>query len=624
MRKTRKSTVALADQSRLKREEGRPRDAKLQMPETRFMTVVAQDPSVRMRPGGPILMARIAVPAEALVAGPMGYRVHVVDYDASARAFLGKHQLPVTYENEPLFWQQGSERILGDYRFHAQNVYALIMKTLARFEFALGRRIGWSFGTHQLKVAPHGMMDANAFYSSADEGIVFGYFHGRRAKPVYTCLSHDVVVHETTHALIDALRERYQDPSSPDQAAFHEGLSDVVALLSVFSQPELIARLMKRQGRLLSRVQVSPEALRKSALFGLAEEMGAEMQGARGGALRHSTDLERDPKILDRPEFLEPHRRGEVLVAAVMNGFIQAWSARIQMGDQMSYPIERVVDDGALVADRLGTMWIRALDYMPPVHLEFSDALSATVTADCEVRPNDEPLGLRKHTLAAFRDYGIRPAKGANKIDGTWMRAPGGLVYDRVRFESMRSDKDEVFRFMWENRATLGLKDGAYTRVLSVRPCIRIGVDGFTLRETVAEYYQVARLTPPELSNLGIIVPESYLQALRDQVREENQQRAKRLRDLGSEEGAAESVDADPARTTVYGGGVLIFDEFGRLKYHVCNPVFGKRQTQRLKYLWESGQLGVTQGIAGLRAARLATIHRMRSIDARRFPSEGW
>ena len=121
------------------------------------------------------------------------------------------------------------------------------MKTLARFEFALGRRIGWAFGVHQIKVAPHGMMDANAFYSRQEEGLVFGYFPARIGSgTVYSCLSHDVVVHETTHALIDALRERYLGPSGPDQAAFHEGFSDVIALLSVFSQPELVEELLHK------------------------------------------------------------------------------------------------------------------------------------------------------------------------------------------------------------------------------------------------------------------------------------------------------------------------------------------------------------------------------------------
>src|SRR3990172_5762169 len=207
-------------------------DSTAQLRATRRMSVIAQDPSIR-RADGQILMSEIEVPAEELDPGPIGYRVQVVDYDSSTGSYRGTHILPEE-GREPPQWRDGDPAIVGNFRFHAQNAYALVMKTLARFEFALGRRVGWSFNVHQLKIAPNGMLDANAFYSKEIEGLVFGYFPGESGTQVYTCLSHDIVVHETTHALLDALRERYMDPSGPDQAGFHEGFSDVIALLSVF------------------------------------------------------------------------------------------------------------------------------------------------------------------------------------------------------------------------------------------------------------------------------------------------------------------------------------------------------------------------------------------------------
>src|SRR5688572_8605947 len=105
---------------------------------TREMTVIAQDPSVRTADGKRIVMSKVAVPAEILAAGPRGYRVHVIDYDSTTGRYHGEHVLPATYEDEPAAWKTGAPSILDDYRFHAQNVYALVMKTLARFEFALG------------------------------------------------------------------------------------------------------------------------------------------------------------------------------------------------------------------------------------------------------------------------------------------------------------------------------------------------------------------------------------------------------------------------------------------------------------------------------------------------------
>jgi hypothetical protein len=611
----------------------------------RYMTIVAQDPSVTS--GGRILMAKVAVPAEDVIPGPMGYRVHVVDYDSTRRYFHGTHVLPERYEDEPPEWQRGSPAIVKDFRFHAQNAYALVMKTLARFEFALGRRLGWSFDTHQLKVAPHGMFDANAFYSPVEEGLVFGYFKGTSGKPVFTALSHDVVVHETTHALLDALRERYMIPSNPDQAAFHEGFADVIALLSVFALPEVVEHLLEPPGgtpsraRTIARDDVLPKALQDSALFGLADQMGQELDGLRGGALRRSAELEADPKILADPDFSEPHRRGEVFVAAVMRAFIDAWSKRILdtgVKGQKTFPLASVVEEGADIADTLATLWIRALDYMPPVHLTFEDALTAALTSDTQVRPNDDRFKLRHYLKQQFAAYGIAPVQ-ATRADqpDCWSRAPKNLRYERVRFESMKSDKDEVFRFIWENRKALNLQTDAYAKVLSVRPCLRTGIDGFVLRETVAEYYQVARLTPLELERKNIALPREFLAHLEKLRAERDAKRAAKRAKAAAANGAGAEADTeddgtpldaglddDEFATAVYGGGVLIFDEYGRLKYHVHNKIFGSQQKDRLRYLWEAGLLAAEIESAGYRAARLSTLHRMRAIDARKFPAEGW
>jgi hypothetical protein len=601
---------------------------------TRKMTIIAQDPAVRR--DNKIVMATIDVPAEDLRMGPMGYRVQVVDYDATRRVFHGSHDLPRSVDKEPKSWREGQPSIQRDFRFHAQNAYALVMKTLARFEFALGRRIPWSFKTHQLKVAPHGMADANAFYSPEVEGLVFGYFDGLSGEKVLTCLSHDIVVHETTHALLDALRERYMDPSTPDQAAFHEGFSDVVALLSVFAQPEVVEHLLigKRRQRakelFVTRRELAPEALASSALFGLADQMGAELEGVRGMPLRQSAALKPDPTLKDTDEFNEPHRRGELFVAAVMQGFINAWShyaLSAGLSGQKRFPVRRVAQDGADVADLLATMWIRALDYMPPVHLEFGDALSAALTADFEVRPDDSRYELRKHMRDSFAAFGFAPSSDRADGTGMWRRPPPGLKYDRVRFESLKTDKDEVFRFIWDNREPklLNLRDGAYTQVLSVQPSTRIGVDGFVVRETVAQYYQVARLTPDELRDVGVKAPREYLRSLAATTKAMANEAASNSDDHDETAVPGADVDEIEAKTTpLYGGGVLIFDEYGRVKYFVENDVFGKKQSARLGYLWKEGLLQAGEKSARLRATRLSTLHRLRALRAAPSREQRW
>ena len=43
-----------------------------------------------------------------------------------------------------------NDALLSDPRFHAQNVYAIAMRILARFEFALGRRVPRTFGVGRI------------------------------------------------------------------------------------------------------------------------------------------------------------------------------------------------------------------------------------------------------------------------------------------------------------------------------------------------------------------------------------------------------------------------------------------------------------------------------------------
>lgn len=559
----------------------------LQQPRTRKLTIVAQDPSVRIR--NKILRASIDVPAEEIGVGPRGYRVHVVDYDSSTLTLykpIAYPRLNVDGDSDPFAAVSDSE-LLNDPNFHAQNVYAIVMKTLARFEFALGRRVRWGFYGHQIKVAPHAFADANAFYSERDQALMFGYFPGRSGRMVYSCLSHDVVAHETTHALLDGLRERYTDPSSPEQAAFHEGFADIVALLSVFAIPGVVETVIDlhspaRKDRLISRNDLSAEKLRASALLGLAEEMGQELAVVRGDALRRSAEMKPSRKYMDDPEYLEPHRRGEILVAAMMNAFVTVWVNRLKsLGEVEKGYLDRgrVVEEGASVADYLLTMAIRALDYTPPVNLEFCDYLSAVLTSDREINPDDTRYRFREILRNSFISYGIDPSsKGVPSEPGVWDPPDGVLNYERSHFEFMQRDPDEVFRFIWENRNVLQLNDDAYSRVLSVRPCLRIGPDGFALRETVAEYLQIINLQASELKSLKIKVP---LNMPKDQM------------------------------VTLYGGGALIFDEYGRLKFHVRNRVNdAERQTQRLKYLWEYGFIK-----NGPAAFRFSSLHRQRMIE---------
>jgi hypothetical protein len=549
------------------------------LPNTRTLTVIAQDPSVIFR--RKMLTTELTVPAEELLPGPCGYRINVVDYDSSTNTLYkpmvygrpsdGKYGDPFGFKargrGSARAGRVHDQKLLQDPRFHAQNVYAIAMRTLAQFEFALGRRCAWGFNGHQMYLVPHAFADANAFYSREDRAIFFGYFMGGSGKPVFTCLSHDIVAHETTHALLDGLRRRYMERSTPDQAAFHEGFADVVAVLSVFSLPDVVDAALDLasggQSNLIASKLLERDVLKRSVLFGLAEQMGRELAVIRGDALRRSVSLQPGKpymSVLLYPEFAEPHRRGELLVAAVLNAALDIWLERLaKIGPVAPGKKDRSIvrDEGARVAGHLLTMAIRALDYCPPTDLTFSDYLSALLTIDREVVPDDDKYGYRKWLLKNFNDYGIQQA-GDTDVDGTWKRCDVELVYSRSHYDSMLHEPQEVFRFIWENRDTLKIDPDSYVEVESVRPSVRVGPDGFVLHETVAEYVQILTLQADELKKRLCIVPPKGIDPKR--------------------------------RIRVFGGGALIFDEYGQLKYQIANRIENaKHQQARLDYLGESG-----------------------------------
>jgi hypothetical protein len=554
-------------------------------------TVLAQDPSITTR--GAALTTQVLAPNEHLEAGPRGHRVHVIDFDAGARVYYTprKHGLL----RDPYANITDLDKLVRDPHFHQQNVYAIAMSTLSEFERALGRSVCWGFDdpSHELKIAPHAFADANAYYSRRSESLAFGYFRPARNRLVYTCLSHEIIAHETTHAILDGLRNFFMRPSSPDQAAFHEGFADVVALLSVFKGRSLIehslAGVVDRRN-LVPSAALTWDALADNVLMRLAKELGEDLAGVRGEPLRHSVKLKPSRNYLTSPEYVEAHKRGEVLVAIMMHAFLEVWVRRLDpIGRDRGIALNRsvVAEEGAVAARQLLRVAIRALDYLPPVDMDFSSYLSALLTADAQAYPDDTRYRYREALTRWFGRYGVDAPPSANP-DGTWEGCEDlALRYDRTHLEQIQREPEVVFRFICENRAALAIERDAFTRVISVRPCVRVGSDGVTLRETVAEYVQTIKLSASQLVSFKIKKPKGL---------------------------------SNGAWLTLYGGGSLIFDEYGRLKFHIGTGVRSERQNARLESLFQRGYFSRGEEPA----ANFAALHRRRMRHQINFAREQW
>ena len=111
----------------------------------------------------------------------------------------------------------------------------------------------------------------------------------------------------------------------------------------------------------------------------------------------------------------------------------------------------------------------------------------------------------------------------------------------------------------------------------SVKTSMRQAPDGFFLRETIVTYVQIADIFgAATLSVLGTERPPGM--STRHRIR-------------------------------AFGGGVLVFDQYGQVKYHITHPLKdGPRQLRRLEYLMANGgtapQRGLRDRFAGLHRAR--------------------
>jgi hypothetical protein len=366
---------------------------------------------------------------------------------------------------------------------------------------------------------------------------VFGYFLASEedagtnlpGQVIFTCLSHDIVVHETTHAILDGIREHFTDPTGPDAAAFHEGFADIVALLQHFSFKESLLDTIQRTGGFIHRRQLAADAPRDGAIAAIQAEVGednpmvdlarqfGEAMGYRK-ALRSALGTPQDPSVLERT--LEPHDRGAILVAAVFDAFFSVYVNRTRDLVRMAYPdgrtavpnflnadlANRLAGEAAETASRIQTMCLRALDYCPPVDITFGDYLRALVTADRDAQAED-PIGYRAALINAFRARGIRPA-------GVFSYGEEALNWSA--YESTEDERSPDFARVWQDvvameedpdhdpgplyerlwgkadqfRARLGLSPGASVQARSINTLHRVRPDGSLYRQIVAELVQ--------------------------------------------------------------------------------------------------------------------------------------
>ena len=316
----------------------------------RRLRVFAIDPSMKTNLATAVINeAVIDVRWEAdLQPGPVGEYVEVIDVDpASRRAYA-----PVDLNHQHLLPQDGLPPSEAVPQFHQQMCYAVVMRTIEYFEQALGRVALWSPHWFQdkdghwhheyvqrLRVYPHGLRAENAFYSPDRKALLLGYFTATEGRGVphgmFGALSHDIIAHETTHALLDGLHRRFREPTNPDVLAFHEAFADIVALFQHFTLRGALLGTIRQMGGDLSQENLLAKL--ETLLAKLAVQFGQAMSG-NYGALRDaigtfdagsSTWKPAPPERTNYDRYKETHALGSVLVSAVFAAFLAIYKARV-------------------------------------------------------------------------------------------------------------------------------------------------------------------------------------------------------------------------------------------------------------------------------------------------------
>jgi hypothetical protein len=474
---------------------------------------------------------------EPLEKGPQGSRVQVIDYDGATRTLYQ----PVDLDDPSVLMNDGLTPSESDPRFHQQMVYAVAMKTLENFEKALGRKLRFVRGK-RLRIFPHAFEGANAYYDPSKVALLFGYFRADEENPgpnlpgqtVFTCLSHDIIAHETAHALVDRLRPHFNDATNQDVLAFHEGFSDIVAIFQHFSFRQVLADTIQKTRTALST---------QTALVQLASQFGYAT--GSGKALRDAVDgvTGGKPDPTQMGTLLEPHDRGSILVAAVFDAFFKVYQRRIRdlvriatggsgvlpKGDLHPDLVNRIAGEASKTAQHILTMCIRSFEYLPPVDVTFGDFLRAIVTADYEMVPEDD-AGLRGAMIEAFRVRGIYPEDALSLAEDSLLWRPpdeelllpfepfkqrlvenarafdrwGRTVGDDSTAKAMGDWAESLAIWARKNAAALSLDSRHDIAVIGFHTVFRVAPNGQLMVELVAQFGQQDKATLKDVDYGGV------------------------------------------------------------------------------------------------------------------------
>lgn len=383
---------------------------------------------------------------EPLLDGPVSRRVAVIDLDPDTGTVMPGARFVPPRQRTQGHYEVKNEKDFDALDFKQVSVFSAVMRMMSIFEApdVLGRKLHWAFDGEQLLVVPRAGKMPNAFYHRDSRSLQFFFIDDPQnpGKLVYTCLSPDVVAHETTHAILDGIAPDLYNATSPQSLAMHEAVADLGAVMLAVRTARLRVQVMEATGGDIRKAEAFNE---------IAQQFGAALFG-EGRPLR---DLFNDASMSNPGglDLNEPHDLSTVLTGALYALLVAEYetirqqdfeyklekekSARKKAGSPPPTKEEEAklrfsVSGLALfkASEKFKRIAFRALDYLPPGEISFADYGRAMVAADVYSNPDDpEP---REFIKKEFLRRGI--VQDARALDpvATDLELPAGVELEQL------------------------------------------------------------------------------------------------------------------------------------------------------------------------------------------------
>jgi hypothetical protein len=343
--------------------------------------------------------------------------------------------------------------------FIQTSVFGTVLRTIKLFEHdnALGRAVRWAFDGPQLLVIPRAGEWANAFYQRESRSLQF--FFVRPYPPskdvVYTCLSRDIVAHETAHAILDGIAPDLYNALTPQSLALHEAVADLTAVMMAAESGTLVEDVLKK----------THGAIDDSTIFSsLAPQFGAALKRKylrQLGNRKTLRDVSGD----------EPHELSEVLSGALFAVLMTMHDAnrkrRVEEEKWKKFEDPWYSCSGSAFTAacfRLRNSIFQALEYLPPGEVSFADYGRAILAVD-EGGNLNQPF-VREKICDEFLQRGIvsKPNELFTKVNFSYE------PLNKVDLMNLANNINVAREFAEDNREFLQIPPNVAFNVLPPQP----------------------------------------------------------------------------------------------------------------------------------------------------------